>query len=291
MAEEKKIESHMKDGFGEIYLHEWKEFNLVVYQTLDLPDSIFRGQRKQNWDLQPTLSRALSVPPSYDEFVEKHLEDFKYSARGRRGTNPPKLDENDWWALGQHNGLDTPLLDWTESPYVALFFAFAKSAPKEDETDFRAVFALNMRRVEKKCKEISKKIEEEMSQKHAKEPYTQGLAISVNENEEFVRVVRPMSDDNPRLVNQAGLFTKVPEDIIVEDWVQQHFIGIDKAVLVKIYIPNNDRETILKALNRMNINYSSLFPDLQGSALHANMKLEIGNYGLLPPRTISLGDI
>ena len=74
-------------------------------------------------------------------FVNIHLRRFTLAARGRRGSNPPHLvSDNDWLALGQHSELATPLLDWTHSPCVTLYFALQES-PHTDPP-FRSIFAL-----------------------------------------------------------------------------------------------------------------------------------------------------
>jgi hypothetical protein len=50
---------------------------------------------------------------------------------------PEEREENNWWAVGQHYGLMTPLLDWTTSPFVASFFLICMKAGMEMRISLR----------------------------------------------------------------------------------------------------------------------------------------------------------
>jgi hypothetical protein len=96
-----------------------------------------------------------------------------------------------------------------------------------------------------------------------------------------VTFVTPVTDENARLVNQRGLFTKAPNGVALEKWVETHFKDERReCILIKIVIPEktNDRADCLRLLNRMNINYLTLFPDLYGSSKYCEMSMEIPNY-------------
>ena len=95
----------------------------------------------------------------------------------------------------------------------------------------------------------------------------------------IIEIVEPLSDENDRLVNQGGLFTRSPDGIDIERWVRTNYKGDDKNVrMIKFTIPNEQRSLALRCLNRMNINHLSLFPDLYGASKFCNLDLLIDKY-------------
>lgn len=257
-------------------LKSWREFLKWIEQRhANSPALIYRGQANALWKVESTLDRlerrfsrtrndAGSVPEHFDcppASRETHLHAFQLAVRNRRGVNPPLLKEDEWWALGQHHGLATPMLDWTLSPFVALFFAFEPEKCGHDDGQYRepenrAVFALS-----------SSCITEHHTQKDpAPLPYTPGGETSY------------------RIGNQAGVLLMMPRATDLESYVRGHFQADTscpdshpRAILQKFIIRNKEEDRIdcLKLLNKMNINRMSLFPDIDGAAQYINALWEL----------------
>ncbi|MNR47557.1 hypothetical protein D3C85_1666730 [compost metagenome] len=65
----------------------------------------------------------------------------------------------------------------------------------------------------------------------------------------------------------------------IESWVNKYntYKGGEMS-LIKIIIPNSGIQDCLRYLNRMNINHSTLFPDLSGASDYCNKHLTINKY-------------
>lgn len=250
-----------ENGISVIEVESWHEYLSFINDNLKYNHFVWRGQTDSSWLLEPTIDRMLKRKGKVnsDYILNSHLTNFKYSVRGRRGSSPPILgDDNDWWALGQHNGLVTPLLDWTKSPFVASFFALASSLVPE--SGYVAVFGISQSSIHEKSKEIENSFK------------GKGRAP-------MVEFIEPLSDENSRLVSQSALFSRSPNNVDIESWVNLNFNGHSATIKMwKILIPYSDREKALRSLNRMNINHASLFPDLYGASKFTNFDIEIDNY-------------
>ncbi|MBI4774519.1 MAG: FRG domain-containing protein [Deltaproteobacteria bacterium] len=256
----------VEDGFGQVQFSSWKRFYEYLNEEMHEHGScIWRGQRCDNWRAKSTFDRLFKKLDHRDmrssAFKQSHLERIQFASRGRRGSNPPELEENQWWALGQHHGLATPLLDWTTSPFVAAFFAFAELGEKQ--TSHRAIYALNKPLVEEKGRELFDPVEETW------------VGLTASRGVEFIK---PMSNENQSLIAQGGEFTKTPINTDLEYWVKSWFQGEETYILLRLLVPDKDRKECLRALNRMNINHLSLFPDLYGASKYCNLFAEIENY-------------
>lgn len=250
------VEGNVKNGIIEVKLSSWRWFSdLIRQEMLDFKCYIYRGHASERWRLESSLDRAMKkIERQRREIArESHLMNFIKACRGRRGPNSRQISFNDeWWALGQHHGLSTPLLDWTESPFVALYFAFCEIST--DGAKYRAIWALAREAIE----EISLKIPDKYSD---------------------FKIVDPITDENFRLVSQRGMFVKIPSMTTIESAVSESFVGDSEFItLMKILIPNTERTECLRTLNRMNINHLSLFPDIEGAAIHSNTDLHIKDY-------------
>ena len=244
----------------------WEEFDQVVKHYCDNDaegNYVFRGQKHYKWQLEPTLDRLVTGAVT-KKIAEKQLHNFRLSTRGRINDKAILNSDSELWALGQHHGLATPLLDWTLSPYVALFFAFEGAddptwiGEKGESTNYsRTIFVLN-------------------------KFFIQDLSDADNpEEEERLKIVEPSIDDHGRLVNQAGLFTFAPYGEILESALDRHLLDSDvdtnnvnelSNYICRIHIPNeaDTRNNCLKKLHKMNIHHASLFPDLIGASGYCN---------------------
>lgn len=213
-------------------------------------DSLYRGHRDTNWTLKPSIARE----PRGLGHEQNRCILFMNAARTRHRPCPEPHDGAGWLFLMQHYGLHTRLLDWTESPLVALYFAVETDV----ETD-STVYVLDADRLNT----IQNHGRGLVLPTHPAAIKLTAGAFQVNEPNDDVAAILPPEMDY-RMLLQRSAFT-LHGDATALEAHDRH-----SEFLNKINIANKHRQEIRRQLSVLGINRAHLFPDLQNLSLHLN---------------------
>jgi FRG domain len=250
---------------------------------------IFRGQREVTWPLSSLWERNLKFyrdgyhPPGSKPFWGEHkernldelfgpegrinrnrfrdqfLEEFRDLVIGLPGVRSEvftdKKYEKHAWALGRHHGLVTPLLDWTNSPYIALFFACFDYAEYHNPG------------LKSGLRGAGGGINFMDPQPIAIWELALGGTIVV---EDEFEIFETRVDQAHRQKVQQGVFTYLNHHtcIDLESYLQSRNLA---RYLTRYELPGTEVGRAIWNLRLMNITYGTLFPDLEGAAIEANV--------------------
>lgn len=234
----------------------WKEFKADYVSTLYSKKRhfirdmyLFRGQSMADYQLITSFDRTYQRIDSASR--NKIANDLWAEFKKEMLMSMDNLNEIEWIALAQHSGVPTRLLDWSESPYVAAFFAFS------------GVASINYN-LEDSCVSIW------VLNRHRSDIWNVESGVQIVD-------VSPIS--NARLRNQEGHFTlsKTPfaslEEYVDYFCKSETLHDSEKFPLLQMNIPASEATVALSDLDAMRIRYSTLFPDTHGAAQTAKMRV------------------
>lgn len=208
----------------------------------------FRGHASSTWKLVPGYYRE-KRSISETTLVAR----FKQSAAMLAELQPK--DDYDWLFLMQHYGVPTRLLDWSESPLVALYFA----VDGVDQTggEGAALWRLDPTLLNKNASIVNQ--DEEYYIPSFEDEELEGYtpkSVSVGRKMELYPVATLATRNNARIQAQLGTFTIHHNKVVpIEE------IG-DGSHVTKFILPSYAANRILSELRDLGINRFSMFPEL-----------------------------
>ena len=183
------------------------------------------------------------------------LKLFRQDALPRVRERP--LTNWDWIFLAQHYGLPTRLLDWTENPLIALYFAVNDDRGGESEPVDGALFELDPIRLNEAA-------------------FPSAPRVIMFDDDEFLVNYLPETAKGPRQGPIAAVAGRYFDRIVAQagTFTVDHYEHIDLetvehgACVFRVRIPSTAKPHIRAELSDMNVNASTVYPDLAHLAEH-----------------------
>lgn len=234
-----------------------------------------QGVESRLWYRGLSNSQHRLVPSLYRHSESADIEAFaalehELLARFRQ-RSIPYLDRQlytswDYLFVMQHYGVPTRLLDWTENPYIALFFALSKiesSRQSPDTLHDAAIWILDPAKWNRKALDYQSFSGGILSPEDSQVGgYAAGADLTMMNNHP---VAIFGAHNSTRIVAQRGVFTIFGKDCRPMDQIYTGY-GFPEDCLVQLQIPATALPLIKKSLESIGITASVVFPDLEGLA-------------------------
>lgn len=229
-----------------IYLISYRNFKEKIFSYLidniDNKVRLYRGQSFCSWALNSSYLRfcndngILFNLNSFSQLLDSFIAEIDSYSSSK--ISSLSLDQK--IAFAQHFGLPTPFLDWTDSPYVALFFAIC-NRKLSDKDPFR-IWCLSF-------------------EKNAS--FFQGKLNDLDSN---FSVLDIQTSNITRKYRQHGYFTFSNTTLDVKSLLEREDIP---AELIWYDVNGEDWLYIMKELQLMNIHHGNMFDSFEGFAKDA----------------------
>ena len=244
-------------------LHDLLDAVNVAQQSVGEARHWWRGQGKGDWKLRPGICQDRALDEERDVRKTVELEKFTYRAfrtlaPARYAGCPNPQDFSAWLFLMQHHRLRTRLMDWTESPLIALHFAVRERIEGD-----AALWVLNPGGLNSAEFAMPHLFLEAAPQ--IKPMFDYAFAENVKDLDKIAAVIPTHS--NPRMMNQLSRFTIHGSG---SSWKALESIPNAHKFLQRFEIPHSAKSSLGNDLRQAGISESILFPDLDHLANEIN---------------------
>ncbi len=252
------------------------EFNLANVNG-DNDMFCYRGVGDSLYELIPGLFRH-PTEKDYGNLLDKEEKMIKkfvelgtpFFPTGTNFSNEKSRDVLDCLFFMQHWGMPTRLLDWTQNPYVALFFALSEAKKKNEKYDLKCDAAVWVLNAVKWNRWVLKSQGYKGGVLSVGDPALDNYVV-VDPTLRRAMNMHPIAlwgiHNNVRISVQKGMFVIFGKDVLpMEKQIKGKGIRKHDELLYKVLIKNKNIDSIFKNLYSIGFTDSFVYPDLHGLA-------------------------